>query len=231
MAITWQQARDKVRGDLWRPGTTGVPDDVCDRALHASLKNLEAERKWLWLETIKTTDPVVEDMNTIDAPAWRALQSVAPISDAGVAQDPLSIVTIGRILVLQKQLTAPTGPSGYTFTGGKIYMDSPLAAGWSLQLVGTAKTPDDIDAANAGAADNDTLQLHQTIIIAAACADVALTYLKNSDEASRQDAAYQRYLLRLENEDDEARSDNYGGLIQPDTAYRDMATGYWGACS
>jgi hypothetical protein len=49
--LSWSAARDKVRGDLWRKGTTAIPDDVVDRALHASILDIESRRKWQWLET------------------------------------------------------------------------------------------------------------------------------------------------------------------------------------
>jgi hypothetical protein len=54
-ALSWSAARDKVRGDLWRKGTTAIPDDVVDRALHASILDIESRRKWQWLENVTSS--------------------------------------------------------------------------------------------------------------------------------------------------------------------------------
>jgi hypothetical protein len=214
----------KVRGDLWRPGTTGVPDDVCDRALHTSLLDVEKERRFLWLEDIQQTVTLVADSNEVALPAaYRSLSSVQPIETNGQMLDALSVTSIGRIRVLASSTAALGFPTGYALSEGKIYLDSKLRAGQKLELIGTVETPDDITAAIAGALTNVTLQKHQAIVIAGACAYVAGTYLKNEAEEARQRRAFDRGMERLNEREDDQRGDSYGGLAVPDTHYMDMA--------
>jgi hypothetical protein len=223
MTIGWQDARDKVRGDLWRLGTTGVPDDVCDRALHASLLDIEAERRWLWLEDIASTIPIAERANKIVSPSsYRAFTSVSVVSPEGVVDDPLAIMPVALIRVLQSQGTIGW-PQGYANSGGWIYLDSSLDVGFSIEIIGTLKTPDVIEDAISAAETNVTLQSQQTAVIAGAAAHVSLSYRKDEAEAARQTAVRNRIVERLKDADDDARSDLFGGCVLPDTYYRDLA--------
>ena len=224
MAVTWADARSKVRGDLWRPGTSGVPDDVCDRALHASLLEIEQARRFLWLENIRQTVALVVAAASFDVPPdFRSISSVAQIRTDGTMDDALSLLSIARVRILASQRPAAVWPSNYALSGGKVYLDGAVPVGTQFEVVGIFCTPDDIPTAIAAGSTNVTLQLHQGIVIAGACAEVALTYLKNEAEAGRQRAAFERRIERLGDREDEARSDNYGGTIVPDTAYQDMA--------
>jgi hypothetical protein len=54
----WRFIADVVRGPRQSPkgslaqGATAIPDDSVDRALHASILDIESRRKWLWLENL-----------------------------------------------------------------------------------------------------------------------------------------------------------------------------------
>ena len=221
--LTWAAARDKVRGDLWRPGTSGIPEDVCDRALHASLLEVEQARRFVWLENVRQTVALVTAAAEFDVTDFRSLASVSPVGSDGSLDDALSLLSLGRVRILASDGPATGRPSNYAFTGAKVYLDVTAAAGSKFELIGFACTPDDLATAVAGGSTNVTLQLHQGIVIAGACAEVAGTFLKNEAEEQRQRRAFERRLERLCDREDEARSDNYGGNVVPDTAYQDMA--------
>ena len=207
---------DKVRGDLWRPGTSGVPDDVCDRALHASLLEIEAERRWLWLENIRHSADVDEEVAVIPLPPdLRSVTSLAMQLDDGCLDAPLTTLPIGQIRFMASNQSGSGWPRHYALTGGEAFLDCNVPAGTSFDLVYTAGTPERVEDA-AAAATNTTLSLHQAIVIAGACASVALTYLKNEAEAARQQTFFTKALDRLSTIEDDARGDVYGGLIVPD---------------
>lgn len=224
VALTWDQARGKVRGDLWRPGTTGIPDDVCDRALHAALQEIEQARRFLWLENIAQTVAAATDTAVIPAPpALRSISSIAQIRDDGSMDDALSVLSLARVRIMASETPSNSYPSNYALSGGSIYLDGEVPTGTMFEVIGIAGTPDDLPTAVAAGPANPTLQLYQSLVIAGACRDVALTYLKNDAEAVRQGAAFDRRLERLTDREDEQRGDNYGGCIVPDTGYQDMA--------
>lgn len=223
MALTWTDARSKVRGDLWRPGVSGVPDDVCDRALHASLLELEQERRFLFLENIRRTVALTEAAAVFDAPVdFRSIASIAQVQPDGKRLDALTSLPLPRVLILASSEPANAWPSNYAFNGGRIYLDGTVPAGTQFELVGIVSTPEDLDVAVAAVA-NLTLGLHQTTVIAGACAHVAATYLKNEAEEIRQRRVFDRGVERICDRDDEARADNYGPGIIPDTYYRDIS--------
>lgn len=223
MPITWVNARAKVRGDLWRPGINGIPDDVCDRALHASLLELEAERRWLWLENIVTPLTMSVEADHIDAPLdLRSVTTLALLQGA-TAYDVLTVDTLARVRA-EGRGSYSTWPSRYALSGGKFYFDATVPQDRQFELIYTARTPEDLDTAVA-ASSNVTLNLNQTAIIANACHYACLSYLKNDEEAARQRAVWARHLDRLTAVEDEARGDLTGGSVTPDTGYQDAAFG------
>lgn len=226
MAITWDQARAKIRGDLWRTGTAGVPDDVCDRALHASILELESARRWLWLENISRTVELTEDKDRIQVPSdLSTIQSLTYIDISGRLDSPLSLLPVPRIRTLADATTAGA-PSAYALSGNEVFFDTLAPEGSKFELVYTARTTEDLAAAVSDGDDNVTLQAYQHIVLKGACAEVAQSYLRNDAEFARQRAAFERGRERLETVDDEARGDLYGGLIVPDDGYDVMARGY-----
>lgn len=228
MTITWIAARAKVRGDLWRT-ESGIPDDVVDRALHASILELESAdgRNWLWLEEINGDLEIAVAASDVAAPAdCSSVQSLCyRRTDGDMLDPPLSRVSLAQVRVAASSNNSAGYPTCYAFSQDRFYFDCQLPAGSSLDLVYTARTSEDLDTAVAGGDTNTTLQLQQTAVIANACSYVALNFLKNDDEARRKRAVYERILERLANVEDSARGDLGGGFVRPDTYYYDMARG------
>lgn len=220
--LSWTQARDKVRSDLWRPGISGVPDDVADRALHAALRRLETERKWLWLQAVQATLTADEQADVLDAPSDLASVSAFAYLNGDIGFDPVTMASLEY--TRQEARGGQLGyPTYFAFTPGKIWLDSFVLAGSQFHLIYQAKTPDSIAACIAS--PPFTLTHRQEAVIAAACRHVALSYLKNTEEAVRQEAAYQTMLEIYEAEEDQARSDDYGPGVHPDMTYYDAAHG------
>ncbi len=199
-----------------------MPDDVCDRALHAALRRLEAERRWLWLQNVNATLTADVAGSVIDLPATiQSVNSLAYLTGT-TGYDVLTAQPLAS--VRQAARSTVTGyPDAYCFTPGKLYLDNAVAAASSFEIAFSARTVDDIAATVA--APPATLSLKQNAVLAAACADAALGYLKNEAEAARQEARYTRFLDTLMDEEDEARTDEWGGGIVPDTELRVAAFG------
>lgn len=228
MALTWANARAKVRGDLWRPQSSGLPDDQVDRALHASLLDLESKRDWLWLQNINSTLAMPSDDQKLAEPTdLRTVQSLAFLDTGlGTTYDVLELSPIATVRAAARG-TSNGLPQQYCRASGYFYLDSQVATGKKFELIYESRTPSDLDAAIA-AGSNTTLSLHQQAVIAKACAVLSLTFLKNEAEAARQQTAYDDMVNRLIDEEDAARGDDYGGSVQPDTSYRDAAFGNGG---
>lgn len=222
-SLSWPDARTKLRGDLWRPGTTGIPDDVCDRALHAALRRLESERRWMWLENLNAALTVTVDGSSFAAPSSaNSISSLAYLSGT-TGYDILTPMPVARVREAAKG-TFVGYPTFYALFNGTIYLDTKIKAGSQFELVFKARTPDSITAAiqNPPAALGDK----QSAVLALACADVALGFLKNADEAGRHQARYERLLDILMDEEDEARADVGGSGILPDMTLHNAAWGY-----
>lgn len=221
MALSWADARAKVRGDLWK-SATALPDDVVNRALHAALLELESERRWLWLENLTLSAAILADTDTIEAPAHcKSVTSFAIVrSEEHEILTPLPIA-----FIKQRAAENSSGlPSNYAFQGGDIHLDAEAKAGQQFYMVYKAGTPDLLDAAVA--ANNPILELHQQIIIANACSSIALGRLRNTEVGRAQRALYEQGLDRLIYADDEARADGHGPTIIPDNAMHVAAFGY-----
>lgn len=224
MSITWSQARTKLRGDLWRT-STGVPDDVCDRALHASLLELEGERRWLWLQGLNTTLTMATAAADLAAPADLSSVSALAYLSGTSGYDILGVQPLSHVRQASRGASAGA-PGCYALHGGRFYFDTIVATGDDFELIYTARTPRDLTAAVAAGDGNATLDREETAIIANACHYVSLGYLKNEENAARHRAVFERHLQRLFDEEDEARGDEHGGCIAADTFYRDAAQGF-----
>lgn len=221
MALSWADARSKVRADLWK-SATALPDDAVNRALHAALLAIESERRWLYLENLLLTTALVADADQINAPA--SCKSI----------DTLSLVTSGDKHVLKRDVLAAVRnlavsssgnwPEFYAFSQKKIYFDCTVLTGRQFEIVYKAATPELLDDAVA-AADNPTLDLHQQAVIAHACFQLAGTRLKNRELAKTHFEVFDNHLSRMCDADDEARADLTGPTITPDLDYYYSAFG------
>ena len=220
--LSWEDARAKVRGDLWRPGN-GISDDVIDRALHASLLDLEAEERWLWLENITGGLSFTTAADSIAIPA--TVQSISALAyRQGNAVEPL---TVSPLRTVRSMSPGSNGlPSFYALGDGIIYFDTICPSGLQLEMIFSASTPEYVS--DAIAADNPTLARHQQAVLACTCARIALGFLKDSEGAARFQAVYERDLERLRNRENQQRADESGGCVQPDDTYAVAAFGYGG---
>jgi hypothetical protein len=226
-SLTWSAARDKVRGDLWRKGTTAIPDDVVDRALHASILDIESRRKWQWLENISGAIELDSDADTLSLPAsCGVVQSLAVFVNTNPWADPLELVPLAK---LREMVGSTRGyPSYYALSNGAAFFDCIVPGATRFELIFQAKCPDLLD--DAVATPPITLSLHQQAVLAGAKALVALEYLHDDDKANRNSAAFERHVGRMEDRDDQLRGDDRGGTIQPNTALYDAAYGPGGPC-
>lgn len=205
--LSWEGARAKVRGDLWRPGNS-LPDDVVDRALHASVLDLEGECKWLWLEELTAIVSLDADAEFIDLPPTIGRVSSVSVR-RGEYPDLLDEATLTQV---RATVSSDIGyPARWAMANGRIALDSRASAGTVFELIVTSQTPEVLEDALASPAV--TLQLQQQAVIANACHHVALGFMKNAEEAARQRAIYDRIVERLLN----VEAEKHGGMIQPDT--------------
>jgi hypothetical protein len=222
VALSWAGARDKIRADLWKSATV-LPDEVVDRALHAALLEIEAERRWLFLEVIRTSD--VFSGSHVNLPAdCGPISSLTFIHPGGANRDVLVNEHIERVRYASESGSSVGAPCVYARTDSKIFLDCDAPAGSRLEIVYTFETPDDVGLASS-AGGNVTLEKQEVAVVALACAMLAVTRLKNESEAQRHASVYDRCLLRMVNKDDAERADHYGPSIQPDTSYQHMAFG------
>lgn len=216
----WEEARSKVRADLWR---ATLPVDQIDRALHTALLELEAERRWLWLENIVATLTMPSQAATLDIPSVKSITSLALTRNPNdydlLDQRPLSWVRA------QALGSAAGFPTYYAITNGNtVYFDCLVPVATTFEAIVTSTCPRDL--ATAIALPPVTLARETPAIVALACSHLSLTFTKNEAEAARQRAAYERILDRLFVEEDTARADaNVGGCIQPDDVYQSAAHG------
>jgi hypothetical protein len=220
--LSWSAARDKVRGDLWRKGSTGIPDDVVDRALHASILDIESRRSWLWLEQVTGGIDLISDGTTLNMPAGAGkVQSLSVFINSNPFSDPLELVPIG--LLRQLVRNARGYPTHYALSNGVAYFDCLVPGGTQFEIIFQAKCPDLL--ADAVESPPVTLSLHQQAVLAGAKALVALEYLHDDEKASRNNAAFEKHIARMEDHDDQLRGDDTGGTIQPNTSLYDAAYG------
>jgi hypothetical protein len=221
--LSWSTARDKVRSDLWRKGSTAIPDDVVDRALHASILDIESRRSWQWLEGIiggLTLDAANSQMNL--PPAVGRVQSLSVFAGTNTYSDPLELMPLA---VLREMVGSAGGyPTAYALSNGVAFFDCIAPAGTRFEMIFQAKCPDYLE--DAVETPPVTLSLHQQATLAGAKALIALEYLHDDDKAARNSSAFEAHLRRMEDRDDQLRSDDRGGTIQPYTALHDAAHGY-----
>lgn len=205
--ISWEEARSKVRGDLWRPGNS-LPDDIVDRALHASMLELEGEASWVWLENLVVVATTEERAAYIDLPG-----SVGRVTAIAYRSDDMldPLVAAPLATVRAESGTCTGAPSRYAYSDNRVWFDSIVEPSTEFELIVSASTPEELT--DAITAPPFTLQRQQQAVIANACHYVALTFMKNEQEAARQRGAYDRVLERLHNVEAQRR----GGMVQPDT--------------
>jgi len=224
MALSWTDARTKVRGDLWK-SATALPDDVVNRALHAALLAIESERRWLYLENISESATLVAATDTIVAPDnCKSIDTLAYVEDGNQ-----EILTREQLSIVKRLASNSSGswPNYYAFHGGNIHFDCVVPIGRQFYMVYKAATPEIMDAAIVFAT-NPTLDLHQQAVIAHACFQLAGTRLRNRDLARTYFETYEVHLSRMTDADDEARADLTGPSIAPYTEYYDSAFGNMG---
>lgn len=223
---SWQEARDKVRERLWRRGTSALPDAEVDEALHNSLRGLEAERRWLWLENITAALEMPAQSDSVGLPASvGAITSLAFIggSDDPTIYDVLQETNVAHVRQLARG-DSPGDPTFYARSNNQLYFDTPVRAGDKFELVFTSQCPQYVNIAIE--APPITLSLQTTAVVAKACQLVSLFYLKDEEEAARQGAAYEMMLDRMFTEEDTRRADGQmGGRIVPDDEHYRAAHG------
>lgn len=221
-SLNWEDARGLVLADLWRVSAQGLPNDVIDRGLHTSLRRLESVRRWLWLESVHATIEAQSDTDILQLPAnVKAIASLAHLSST-THYEPLVPKRLAEIRMCARG-SRPGWPTNYCFHGGKIYLDNQVNVGANFELI--CKTGVPANLATAIITPSITLDLQRNAVIAAACAWIALTRLKNEAESQRHEIAYQQYVELLMDEEDEARGDETGGVIRPDSSYHMAAFG------
>lgn len=211
-SLTWPAARDKVRADLWRKGTTAIPDDQVDRALHASILDIESRRKWLWLENLTGALELDVAASQLNLPAGvGAVQSLSVFQGANPWSDPLELVPMARL----REMVGIAGgyPVCYALGDGLAFFDCVAPASTRFELLFQAKCPDLVD--DAVESPPVTLGLHQQAVLAGAKALVALEYLHDDDKAARNNSAFESHIRRMEDREDAMRDDDRGGTIQP----------------
>ena len=155
--LSWEGARGKVRGDLWRPGNS-LPDDVVDRALHASVLDLEGECKWLWLEELTAIVSLDADAEFIDLPPTIGRVSSVSVR-RGEYPDLLDEATLTQV---RATFASDIGyPARWAMANGRIALDSRASAGTIFELIVTSQTPEVLEDALASPAV--TLQLQQQL--------------------------------------------------------------------
>jgi hypothetical protein len=180
-SLSWSAARDKVRGDLWRKGTTAIPDDVVDRALHASILDIESRRKWQWLESVTSSIELDADANQLNLPACCGGFSRSP-SSSGRTLGPTArahshsdeAAADGR---RQSRLSQPLRAQQR-----HRVLRLHRAGRNAFELIFQAKCPDLLE--DAVESPPVTLGLHQQAVLAGAKALVALEYLHDDDKAA-----------------------------------------------
>lgn len=205
--LTWEAARGKVRGDLWRPGSS-LSDDVVNRALHASVLELESEQTWLWLEEVAAAVILDEPLAFFDLPTAIGRVSSVSVRNNG-SLDRLNRITVAPVREAAEGIAST--PSWWALGEQRIWFDCIVPVGTEFELVATVQTPEILE--DAVLTNCATMQRQQQAVIANACSYIALNYMKNGDEATRQRAVYERILERLLS----TEADKRGGAVQPDT--------------
>ncbi len=200
-----------------------MPDDVCDRAIHAALRRIESERSWTWLENITSSLVADTQGSDIAVPAQcGAIWSLAYLSGT-TGYDRLKNAPLPNVRELQQGAFVGY-PSAYNFSNGRVYLDCAVPEGATFELIWKSRTPRNV--ADAVTDPPITLSLERNAVIAYACYDVALSFLKNEAEAARQNARFQQLLQTMMDEEDEARADSTGGCVVPDQSYHVAAYGF-----
>jgi hypothetical protein len=114
-------------------------------------------------------------------------------------------------------------PVLYALGNGVAFFDSIAPAGTVFEMLFQAKCPDVLE--DCVESPPVTLGLHQQAVLAGAKALIALEFLHDDDKASRNNAAFEKHITRMEDREDQLRGDDRGGTIQPFTDLQDAAFG------
>lgn len=220
---SWEDARQRVREALWRRSSSALPDALVDDAIHTALLHIESERRWLWLENLTGALELAIATDNIALPgSVKSVSSLAYLSGTQ-SYDVLLQRPIHYVRQLARGSNAGS-PTFYAITDKQLYFDCNVEAGARFELIFTSTCPRYVE--DAIVTPPVTLTLQRPAVIALAAEHLALTYLKNTEEAVRQRAAYDRILERLFNEEDQARVDTLdGGSILPDDSFHRAAFG------
>lgn len=227
-ATTWDEARTKVRERLWRRTTSALPDDEVDEALHNALKEIEAERRWLWLEVVDATLEMPSEASSVGLPASVGAITSLNFLGGSADTDQYDLLTEANFSYVRQLARGGNAgdPTFYARMNNQLYFDCPVAANDSFEIQHTSKCPDYL--ADAIVTPPITLTLQTTAVVARACQYLALYYLKDEPEAARQGAAYSMMLDRMFLEEDTRRADGQkGGSIVPDDEHYHAAHGAW----
>jgi hypothetical protein len=190
-SLTWSAARDKVRRDLWRQGATAIPDDSVDRALHASILDIESRRKWLWLENLTASITLSAQSDRLSLPfGCGPVQSLSVFRGDVAWADPLELVPMAKLREFVG--AAVCFPVLYALGNGVAFFDSIAPAGTVFEMLFQAKCPDVLE--DCVESPPVTLGLHQQAVLAGAKALVALEFLHDDDKASRNNAAFEKHI-------------------------------------
>ena len=201
---TWQDARDKIRRDLWRPSASALPDETCDEAILAACHLIESERRWLWLETMRLSDPLTSSVANLPLDCGH-IRSVTLVWPDQAKRTMLQQETLGRIQHLRLQTPGAIGhPRCYARTDQDILLDVEPHPGSRIEIVYIAETPSTIAEARAVAV-NLTIYRAFNAVCAGAAAAIARTYLKDEEEAQRQTLALAQAMETLIRKDDDER--------------------------
>lgn len=223
---SWQEARDKVRERLWRRSTSALPNDEVDEALHNALRDIEAERRWLWLENVSASLEMPAQGDNVGLPS--SVGAITSLAFIGGSTDTTIYDTLQETNLAfvrqQARGDSPGDPTFYARSDNQLYFDCPVAEGDKFEIVFTSQCPQYIELA----IDTPpiTLTLQTTAVVARACWYLALFYLKDEEEAARQATAYDAMLGRMMVEEDTRRADGQmGGRIVPDDEHYRAAHG------
>lgn len=221
--LTWAEMQTLVRNALWR-SESALPDADVDRGIHAALQELENEQDWLWLEGINSS------FSTDSEDSEHALpDSISHVEYVAHKPDANQYDLLERIPLVEARAlangTSASDPNYYAISNGQIYFDTLVAASTAFELIYTAGTPPFLE--RAIATPPDWMTRVQFAIVPLAASNIALGYLKDEGEATRQRTLYAAHLNTLQNQEATERSRTGGQLeIQPFTEMSERARGY-----
>jgi hypothetical protein len=224
---SWQDARDKIRRDLWRPGPEGVPDATLNEAIHLACLQIESERPWLWREVTRLSDPFGGKAVNIPIDCGQIRSVTAVYADSN--RERLSAATVWQVRARSED-ASPMSPGRsvclYARTDTDIILDAPVEDGTRLEIVYISETPPVLE--NAVNQTNMTIHRQFQATCALAASIVAATWLKDNEEAQRQAEIFSVARDAMIQAEDARRQDAGLWQVAGDTYYQDLADQGWG---